>query len=139
MFGFFSKKDSGTSKEPQRPAWLLSLQVDNAIVAHENWKTRLETLIGGKSEEDLDPRLVSRDDQCDLGKWIYSKDLEPFHGTEEYERLKYSHKDFHFHAGSIVSLCRCGDHKKAADLLRTHYRDSSDKVLFMLRNIKKAF
>ena len=49
-----------------------------AINAHIHWKIRLEKYLDGTSEEKLDPKLVSRDDQCKLGKWIHGRHSSTF-------------------------------------------------------------
>ena len=61
-----------------RGAELAGLNFKTAVDAHMKWKVRLESYIGGTSTEQLKVEVVSRDDQCPLGKWIYDKGGEKF-------------------------------------------------------------
>jgi Ribonuclease G/E len=59
-----------------------------AIEAHIKWKTRLETYIQGTSQEDLKVEVVCRDDQCPLGKWIYSTGGERFGTIDTFGEMR---------------------------------------------------
>jgi hypothetical protein len=43
--------------------------LDTAIMAHNQWKSRLHSAIDGGEIPDV--QKVDADNQCDLGKWIY--------------------------------------------------------------------
>jgi len=86
----------------------MTLNYDDAILAHSRWKKRLADLIEGKSTEVLDPAKVGRDDQCDLGKWIQTAPPE-VKQDGEFVKLVAEHADFHKQAASIVQLIQKGD------------------------------
>lgn len=79
FFDFFRSSDTDTrlsmdEEKNAQNAFMAashSLDIDVAIAAHENWKTRLGAFITGTSTESFRPEVICCDDQCDLGKWIY--------------------------------------------------------------------
>ncbi|MDR3395099.1 MAG: CZB domain-containing protein, partial [Parasulfuritortus sp.] len=50
-------------------AVLAGLNFKTAIDAHMKWKVRLESCLSDDNKESLQVEVVSRDDQCVLGKW----------------------------------------------------------------------
>lgn len=88
-----------------------------AIEAHVRWKVRLEAYINGTSEEQLDPEVVCRDDQCLLGKWIYGGGGAKYGNHPLFPDLKQTHMHFHRSAGEIVRTVDAGDPEKARTLL----------------------
>ena len=76
----------------------------SAIQAHQNWKSRLTHYLRDDSSERLDYRVVCRDDQCVLGKWIHEEGASKFGHLPSFGELKVSHGQFHLAAGKIVQL-----------------------------------
>ena len=99
------------------------LNFKTAIDAHMKWKTRLESYIDGTSKEDLKVEVVSRDDQCPLGKWIYSTGGSQFGGIDTFTEMRSHHSAFHQCAGKILSAAQSG--KKAEALHLLHHCDYS--------------
>ena len=63
----------------------------------------------GRSQEELDPAVIGRDDQCKLGKWIYGPAQRYFPGAQILERLRTAHAQFHLYAGSVVKKVQDND------------------------------
>ncbi|MBF5004388.1 CZB domain-containing protein [Diaphorobacter caeni] len=80
------------------------LDFASAIQAHRNWKVRLAKYLGNESEEKLDYRVICRDDQCVLGKWINGRGASDFGHLPSFGALKVSHGQFHLAAGRIVQM-----------------------------------
>ena len=76
----------------------------SAIHAHQHWKTRLQSYVRNESTEKLDYRLICRDDQCVLGKWINGEASDKFGNLPSFGELKVTHGMFHLAAGRIVQL-----------------------------------
>lgn len=76
----------------------------SAIQAHQNWKTRLGNYLRNESDEKLDYRVICRDDQCALGKWINGDAAVRFGHLPSFGELKVTHGLFHLTAGRIVQL-----------------------------------
>jgi len=84
-----------------------------AIESHQDWKLRLRAVIEGRSQERLDPRIIGRDDQCQLGKWIHTAGARQFGGRRKFADLRARHAYFHVCAGRILTLALSGQ-KEAA-------------------------
>jgi hypothetical protein len=108
----------------------------DAIVAHQKWKTRLAAYLVGTSDEKLDYRVICRDDQCVLGKWINGAGSDIFGHIPLFSQLKMTHAQFHLAAASIVSLQDDGKPEKARDALRQgDYPQNSIRVQGLLSSL----
>lgn len=83
------------------------------INAHVRWKERLLAHIEGRSAEKLDPAVIARDDQCQMGKWIYG-DGKLFQDTPQYAQVRAEHARFHQIAANVVRHVDSGDRGDAA-------------------------
>ncbi|MBA4503300.1 CZB domain-containing protein [Marinobacterium marinum] len=94
--------------EPEDPleAEAAGLDFKSAIEAHQRWKIRLNDVIAGRSQEDLDPAVVARDDCCALGKWIHGVGGDQFATQPEFAELKRRHAHFHVCAGHVLILAQ---------------------------------
>ncbi len=88
-----------------------------AIEAHRNWKVRLKNHISGISHEHLDHTVICQDNQCALGKWIYSDAAVFVSHLPSFHELKDSHAKFHISAGEIVEAVSKKQSEKALKLL----------------------
>lgn len=98
--------------EPQEEA-AAGLNFRTAIEAHQRWKMRLQAVIEMKSSETLDPKVVCRDDQCDLGKWIHGEAGRRFSDDPQFVELRSKHAYFHVCAGRILTLAQAGQKERA--------------------------
>ena len=80
------------------------LDFTGAIQAHRNWKSRLAKYLANESDEKLDYRVICRDDQCLLGKWINGHGANDFGHLPSFGELKLTHGQFHLAAGQIVRM-----------------------------------
>lgn len=108
-----------------------------AINAHVRWKIRLEKYVDGTSEEKLDPGIICRDDQCQLGKWINGPALEHFRDDAGLNTLRDDHAQFHIIAGEVVNKIHANDKVAAEVLLKGEYMEASRKVVRDLTELNK--
>ena len=112
------------------------LDFKGAINAHMAWKVRLEKCISGSNEENLQVDVVSRDDQCVLGKWIHGIGGQKFGHLREFQEMKLEHMRFHLGAGDVLACCLAGDKEGAAEKLRTgDYSRASSRVKLHLSRL----
>lgn len=112
------------------------LDFKSAIDAHMKWKVRLERCIGGENEENLKVEIVSRDDQCPLGKWIHGVGGGRFGHLREFQEMKMEHSRFHLCAGDVLACCLAGDKEGATDKLRSgDYTRASERVKLHLARL----
>jgi len=101
-----------------------------AIEAHQKWKKRLSDVVDGNSDEVLQVDLVSRDDQCLLGKWIHGPGSQKFWLSEQFIRLKNNHAHFHVCAGNVLHLAQTDRQQEAAlELKEGDYTRVSQEVI----------
>ena len=77
----------------------VKMNFDEAIVAHAEWKLKLTLYLQGEGK--FDHAIVCQDNQCKLGKWIYS-DGKKYANEPAYEHLRQVHAKFHACAGSVI-------------------------------------
>jgi hypothetical protein len=128
LFGFSASKKTVIKEE---------INIMDAINAHIRWKVRLEKYLDGSSEEKLDYEIVSRDDQCALGKWIHGSALRHLHDDEWLKILREDHAQFHLIAGKVVSNVQANNMDVAASLMKGEYLDASRKVVRALIELNK--
>jgi len=96
------------------------------ISAHVRWKQRLISYIQDKSEP-LDPAIIGRDDQCRLGKWIYSEG-QAYNNAQHFEKVRTEHAEFHKHAAAVVTFANRGDRELATTVLNGEYARTSNNL-----------
>ncbi|MDD5296622.1 MAG: CZB domain-containing protein [Rhodocyclaceae bacterium] len=115
---------------------LAGLNFKSAVDAHMKWKSRLESYIGGTSTEDLKVEVVCRDDQCALGKWVYSQGGERFGFSETFADMKDHHAHFHRTAGEVLAMAQAGQKDQALRLLHHgDYGRTSERVKMALARL----
>jgi hypothetical protein len=128
LFGLSGDKKSTIKDE---------INIMDAINAHIKWKIRLDKYVTGTSEEQLDPKVICRDDQCVLGKWIHGPAQKHFQDDDGLNTLRQDHADFHVIAGKIVSSVQANDIASAETLLKGDYMNASRKVVRDLTELNK--
>src|SRR5512139_2746206 len=138
--GFFSKlfgHDEEKEAIKLREAIRSEINIPECIDAHMKWKGRLPKYLDGTSEEQLDPMVVCRDDQCVLGKWIHGPALNYFHNDEGFHKLRSDHANFHFVAGNVVKKVQDNDREGADTLMKNEYAHASRDVIHDLTELNK--
>ncbi len=79
--------------------------------AHAEWLAQLREYVYGAGAPDV--RILVRDDQCELGQWIYN-DAVRFRHLPEYEAARQAHASFHAEAAEVIRLMQAGRRHEAA-------------------------
>jgi len=110
-----------------------------AIEAHRKWKKRLVDYADGNSTEKLDPTVICRDDQCILGKWIYTEGNTFVGHLPTFHKLKAKHASFHISAGEIVELVKQKKNTEALEAIQSgDFSNHSRDVQTMLSQLYMA-
>lgn len=113
------------------------MNFDEAVAAHVKWKTRLRMFINGGTEK-LDSAVVSKDNACDLGKWIYGEATR-YKSNPSYDVLRTEHANFHRCAAAVVKKMESGDKAGAETLLETgEFSTASNRTVSAILQMKKA-
>lgn len=108
----------------------------DAINAHVMWKLRLQRFLDGTSEENLDPEHICKDNQCVLGKWIYSNE-DRYTTSPAFEDVRGKHAEFHVMAAEIVTLIKADQKEEAGEMLRGDYSRLSQRLLARIRQLAR--
>jgi Chemoreceptor zinc-binding domain len=107
-----------------------------AVEAHRKWKERLTAYVQGTSTEKLDYTAIRRDDQCNLGKWIYSSGIAAMGNSPVFHQLKSKHAHFHVTASRIVELVQHEEKPSAQKLLNgAEYTKASIEVQMLIAKL----
>ncbi|NTV69399.1 MAG: HAMP domain-containing protein [Azonexaceae bacterium] len=113
---------------------LAGLDFDGAIAAHGKWKQRLLDYVAG-GDEQLDPAIVGRDDQCALGCWIHG-DGRALRGNSKYTELKGEHAGFHRCAADVIRTQLAGNSDGARAQISGEFTNRSARVIGLLESMR---
>ncbi|MDD4910863.1 MAG: CZB domain-containing protein [Sideroxydans sp.] len=142
-FSALSKGDEGKAAKHVTPvggiqesAHIQGLDFVAAIEAHRKWRARLAEYAEGTSKEVLDHSVICRDDQCALGKWIYSEGQTFTGHLPLFHQIKAKHAQFHVSAAQVVELIQA-DRKEEAinDLMEGEFSKNSRDVQTLLSQL----
>jgi len=114
-------------------------QVNAAVAAHGQWKVRLRQAIAtGNSEFDV--RVVSQDNQCAFGKWLYGEGKSSFPSAAEHEEVRALHAEFHREASRVLGLAVSGKAKEASLAMEpgSPFSKISGGLVNKLTHVRKA-
>ncbi len=107
------------------------------VKAHQAWKSRLRTLLDGRSEEVLDPATVEKDHVCALGQWLYGKGAASRH-LPAYGVLLERHAHFHRCAAGVVRAHLAGRKAEAEALLEGQFAEASETTIAAIGELRRA-
>ncbi len=111
---------------------------NSAIQAHIDWKMKLTNYIG-KPDGTLDSKVVCKDNNCALGKWIHGAGAN-YRKSHQliFDSLKSSHAEFHRTAGEVVELANSGRKKEALILVAPtgRYGTASKKTVGIIEQLR---
>ena len=114
------------------------MDINRAITCHVQWKSKLTAYIA-KPDHSLNADAVSKDDSCDLGRWIHSEGHK-YAKSSDFAQLVADHKRFHAAAGQIIRKADTGQNMKADIVLgaKSGYAYASNAVVTGLMKMKQA-
>jgi methyl-accepting chemotaxis protein len=114
---------------------------DQMLLAHSRWKAKLKAAI--EQREAFDARIAGKDDQCEMGKWIYGEGNK-YAARALFLDLKAKHAKFHACVANVLVQIRSSSPAKALELIDPQHseygRASSDCInaIAALRDSLKA-
>jgi len=112
-------------------------EVSAAIRAHARWLFHLQDAIKTGNSE-FSPHVVSTDDNCDFGKWLYANIGSANGNSALFAEIKALHATFHEQTGKILALALKGDTTEAARLIgaNSQYKKLSETLVDKLTELK---
>jgi methyl-accepting chemotaxis protein len=123
-------------QEGVAPTLVEGVNVDGFIDAHRQWKIKLRDAIENRAKVDAD--VLSRDDCCALGKWIYS-DGQRLSASPRFTDLLQRHRSFHQVAGQVGGLVNQKRYREAESALApdTPFSAATSEVVLVLSTVKR--
>ncbi len=112
------------------------INLDNAIKAHADWRGKLRG--AAERNEHLDADTISRDNCCELGKWLHGEGGSKFGGKPTFVSLIDAHQNFHTEAGKVAQKINQGLGEQAADMLGSgsKFSQASNTVTRLIAQFK---
>jgi methyl-accepting chemotaxis protein-2 (aspartate sensor receptor) len=104
------------------------IDLDQAIQAHAEWRSRLRT--AAQNQDTLDADTIARDDCCDLGRWLHGSAGAQYGNRPSFVALLDRHRAFHAIAGQIAGHINRGAYAEAEEALsgNTPFSRASSEV-----------
>lgn len=87
------------------------MDLDIAIKAHAEWKTKFRTAMAG--QQTLDAASIGKDNQCPLGQWLHGEAKARYSGLRSYSQCVAAHAKFHACAGEVATLINQSNYAQA--------------------------
>ena len=107
-----------------------------AISRHQDFKVRLSLFVLAGAGEVPDLEDCSRDDRCDLGRWLLGEGDRRFGPSPEHASLKAIHAQFHRRAGAVLQAVREGNRAGAQKLLERDLYPLSTEVVVAINRMR---
>lgn len=113
------------------------MDLNQAIDRHAEWKTKFRRAISG--HETMDAEAISKDNVCELGKWLYGEAKGKFGKYGSHAECVAKHAAFHAEAGKIARAINAKKFAEAEAMLNsgTPYANASSAVGLAILHLKK--
>ena len=111
------------------------MDLDQAIQKHSEWRTKFRSAISKK--ETMDESTISKDDCCELGKWLHSD--AKVKRLYSYQECVTKHARFHQEAGKVAKLINARKYTEAEAAIGagSSYSTASSEVGAAIIKLKK--
>ena len=114
----------------------IGINLDSAIRAHADWRNKLRH--AAAKHEQLDVQTISRDDCCEMGRWLHGAGGSRYGGKPIFVELIAGHKNFHEQAGKVARAVNQGDAQVAHMMdSGTPFSRASNEVGRLIVQLKK--
>lgn len=99
------------------------VMLEQAQQWHHEWKDKLLTAVDAKAPIDADS--ISRDDLCDLGRWLCTEGDRHYGHRPAFQDLVLHHREFHLLTGAVADIVN----EKQYALAKTYLSDDAELAL----------
>jgi aerotaxis receptor len=112
--------------------------LDQAVAAHLQWKTKLRNAIDRGEKLDVD--TVCRDDRCPLGQWIHGEGRARWGHVPEFTKLLQEHAAFHRTVGDVARQINAGQKEAATRALAggTAYARATQATVMAIKALQRV-
>jgi hypothetical protein len=111
------------------------MNLTQAISKHIEWKVKFMSTI--LKQESMDTETISKDNCCELGKWLHGDGKTQFENFASYAICLEKHATFHLEAGKIAAKINEKKFNDAKAMLNVGqpYTTSSNKLNLAIKNL----
>lgn len=115
----------------------MNMDLDQAIQKHAEWKLKFRKAIS--EHQEMDAITISKDNCCDLGKWLHGEAKSKFSKLVAYQTCVEKHAAFHKEAGKVATLINNKKYDEAEKTIsgNTAYSQASSDVGLWIIKLKK--
>ena len=117
---------------------LSDINLKQVLDTHHLLKKKLQTEMSGAGNGNLDVIVLSQDNACAIGKWLYGEGKSLYGHLPEYESARKVHAELHICAGEVISEHYIGNLDQAQFLFKTKFRTTSSKNQMEFTRLFKA-
>ena len=113
------------------------MDLDSAVGTHAEWKVKFRSAI--TKQEMMDAATISKDNCCDLGKWLHGEGKTKFGRLASHAECVQKHTAFHVEAGKVASTINAKKYTEADAMIGggTAYAQVSSSVGVAIMRLKK--
>lgn len=113
------------------------MDLKQAIEKHAEWKLKFRKAIS--EHETMDAETISKDNCCELGKWLHGEAKSKFSKLPTYSDCVAKHATFHIEAGKVAKTINAKNFSGAEALLGsgTQYTEASSAVGVAIIKLRK--
>jgi methyl-accepting chemotaxis protein len=114
------------------------MDLDSAIQKHAEWKYKFRTAL--HSGEPLDAAAISKDNNCEFGKWLHGEAHSLYGNNSHYAECLTDHAAFHVEAGKVAAAINAKKAEEAEKMMApgTPYSEASKKVGIAIIELKNT-
>ena len=116
----------------------MAMNLDTAIQAHTDWKTKFRFAIT-KHEFPLDVLTISKDNCCELGRWLNGEAKTKYDHLACYRECVIKHSEFHTEAAKIASVINAREYNEALIMMNseTSFWLASNSLILAIIRLRK--
>jgi len=111
------------------------MDLDTAIGAHAEWKTKLRS--AAERKETLDVATISADNCCPLGEWLHGDANAKYRLLPSYKECVSSHARFHTEAAKVAAMVNQAKFSEALIGAGSTFTAASSLVATAIIRLKK--
>ena len=125
LLNMFASKSTEEAKA--KPGGSAALDLKQALEIHHLLNEKLQKVLEGNNDDDLEVEVISQDHICMIGKWLYGEGKDLYAHLPEYESMRKVHAELHTCAGEVLSAHQNGNTNYADALFKTKFRTTANK------------
>jgi hypothetical protein len=126
------------SKLETKPKAAPILDLKQALDIHHVLNEKLQNTLEGNNDAGLEVAVISQDNLCTIGKWLYGEGKQLYAHLPEYEAMRQVHAELHTCAGQVLTEYQVGNADYADVLFKTKFRTVSNKNKMELTQLFRA-